>query len=75
MPIVTPRGKASSMDARRFRNRNWLVVLMALMAMAGTAVMLGADVADLDPRVWQAIVAGADFETPELLQPSSGDTP
>jgi hypothetical protein len=72
MPIATPRGKDKSMNAPRRRNRSWLVLLVALIATASTAVLSGAEVHDLDPRVWQAIVAGADSETP--VQPLFGET-
>lgn len=62
------------MDLRRLRNRSWPVLLVALIATVSAAVLFGADAPDLDPRVWQAIVAGADFETPDLLQPLFGET-
>jgi len=47
-----------------WRNRIWPVLLVALVAALCAAMLSGSDAHDLDPRVWRAIVAGADFETP-----------
>jgi hypothetical protein len=49
------------MDPRWLRNRSWPVLLVALIAIVSAAVLFAADWPDLDPRVWQAIVAGADL--------------
>jgi hypothetical protein len=56
------------MEPLDFRNKRWPVLLIVALAMASTAAVSVVDWHDPDPRVWQAIVAGTDFEMPDFLQ-------
>jgi hypothetical protein len=61
------------MKRSSLRNATWPVLLVAGIALAGTAALSGADADDLDPAVWQAIVAQADMALPDLLEPLTGE--
>lgn len=57
------------------RGQSGLVLTVAGLALASTAVLSGAAAADdLDPRVWQEVVAWADMGELDLLQPFIGET-
>ena len=54
-------------------NATWPVMLVATIALAGTATLSGVDADDLDPKVWQEIVAHADVAASDLLEPLTGE--
>jgi hypothetical protein len=56
------------MNPLELRNKRWPVLLIVALAMVSTAAVSVVDWHDPDPRVCQAIVAGADLEMPDLLQ-------
>jgi hypothetical protein len=53
------------------RNAMWPVMLVTAIALAGTATLTGTDADDLDPVVWQEIVAQAAIA--DLLEPLTGE--
>jgi hypothetical protein len=55
------------------RNAMWPVMLVATIALAGTATLSGVAADDLDPAVWQEIVAQADVAASDLLEPLTGE--
>ena len=61
------------MKQNSLRQASWPVMLVATVALAGTATLAGVDADDLDPVVWQQIVAQADTATDALLQPLTGE--
>jgi len=61
------------MKRTSLRRASWPVMLVATVALAGTASLTGVDADDLDPAVWQEIVAQADIATDDLLLPLTGE--
>jgi hypothetical protein len=58
---------------RTARTATWPVMLVITIALAGTATLAGVDADDLDPLVWQAIVAQADVAASDLFEPLTGE--
>ena len=61
------------MNLSSLRKATWPVMLVATIALAGTATLSGADADDLDPQVWREIVAQADVAASDLLEPLTGE--
>jgi hypothetical protein len=55
------------------RGATWPVMLVTTIALAGTATLAGVEANDLDPQVWQEIVAQADVAASDLLEPLTGE--
>ena len=61
------------MNCSHLRTATWPVLLVTTIALAGTATLTGTDADDLDPQVWQEIVAHADVAASDLLAPLTGE--
>ena len=55
------------------RAATWPVMLVTTIALAGTATLAGVEANDLDPQVWQEIVAQADVAATDLPEPLTGE--